>query len=122
VPAGWGALTQVVWLPAPRNWARRHLRRTLEHALEPERAAAARSGRGGGWGGVVLGAVFLAAVMVLPRAWAVYLAHGWLAVAMLGGPAAIGLMAAYVVWLRLCERPLYDLELVKQKLSWPACR
>ena len=45
MPAGWRALAQLVLQPAPRNWARRHLRRTLEHALEPVRARSARSHR-----------------------------------------------------------------------------
>src|SRR5919199_4998820 len=80
LPPGWRAVIQLVLRPAPANWARRHLRRTVEHALEPERAEAA--GRSSGWGGAVLGLGFLAAVVVLPRVWALYVAHGWLVVAL----------------------------------------
>ena len=120
LPPGWRAVAQLVLRPAPANWARRHLRRTVEHALEPERATAA--GRSAGWGGAMLGLGFLAAVVVLPRLWALYLAHGWVAVAALGVPMAIGAGWLYALWLRLQDHPLYDLELVKDKLSRPAAR
>jgi len=123
MPAGWRAVAQLVLRPAPRDWARRHLRRSLEHALEPERAERQRSngtGSGPGSGGVVLAAAFLAAVIVLPRLWVLYLAHGWLPLALIAVPAAIALVGLYALWLRLVDRPLYDLELVKDKLSRPA--
>ena len=122
MPSPWRALAQLVMEPAPRDWPRRHVRRTLEHALEPERAERVRAGSGSGWGGAVLAAVFLATVLVLPRLWAVYLTHGWLPVALFAVLAAIGLGALYAMWMRLSERPLYDLELVKEKLSRPAAR
>src|ERR671934_212810 len=101
LPPGWRAVTQLVLRPAPANWARRHLRRTVEHALEPERAEAA--GRSAGWGGAVLGLAFLATVIVAPRLWALYLAHGWLVVALLGVPVVVGLEWLYALWLRLSE-------------------
>ncbi len=83
MPAGWRAVSQLVLQPAPADWARRHLRRSLEHALAPERAEAARAGEGPGWGGVMLALVCLVAVVALPRLWALYLSHGWLSVARL---------------------------------------
>src|SRR5919201_4859221 len=76
LPPGWRAVTQLVLRPAPANWASRHPRRTVEHALEPERAEAA--GRSSGWSGAVLGLGLLAAMVVPPRLWELYLAHGWL--------------------------------------------
>ena len=48
VPWGWRAVVQLVLQPAPRDWARRHFRRSLEHALEPERAERVRSSGPGG--------------------------------------------------------------------------
>src|SRR5229473_8541591 len=50
------------------------------------------------------------------------MAHGWLPLVLLGVPATIGLLGLYALWLRLVDRPLYDLELVKEKLSRPAAR
>ena len=70
----------------------------------------------------MLALVCLVAVVALPRLWALYLAHSWLPLALIGVPAAIGLVGVYVLWLRLIDRPLYDLELVKEKLSRPAAR
>jgi hypothetical protein len=122
MPLRWRALAQLVLQPAPQDWPRRHLRRTLEHALEPERAERFRASSSSGWGGVVLAAAFLAAVVVLPQLWAVYLTHGWLPLALLALLAVIGLSALYVAWVRVAERPLYDLELVKEKLSRPVAR
>ncbi len=90
MPAGWRAVSQLVLQPAPADWARRHLRRSLEHALAPERAETARSGEGPGWGSVMLALVCLVAVVTLPRLWALYLSHGWLSVALVGAPVAVG--------------------------------
>jgi hypothetical protein len=41
---------------------------------------------------------------------------------LLAVPVAIGVAAVYVLWIRLSERPLYDLDLVKEKLSRPVAR
>jgi hypothetical protein len=124
MPAGWRALAQLVLQPAPRDWARRHLRRTLEHALEHERAERGRTSVGShsGWGGVLGAAAFLASIVMLPRLWGIYLAHGLLPLVVLAIPAVAGFAGLYVLWIRLSERPLYDLELVKEKLTRPAAR
>jgi hypothetical protein len=108
----------------PKDWARRHLRRTVEHALERERAERTQTSSGSnlGWGGVVLAGGFLAAVVVLPRLWVIYLAHGLLPLVLLALPALIGVGGLYILWIRLSGRPLYDLELVKEKLNRPAAR
>jgi hypothetical protein len=124
MPPGWRGVAQLVLQPALEGWARRHLRRTLEHALEPERAERARgsSASSAGWSGVLMGLALLLAVMVLPRLWAIYLERGWLPVILLAIPAAIVLGALYALWIRLSDRPLYDLELVKEKLARPVAR
>jgi hypothetical protein len=122
MPAGWRAVSQLVLQPAPTDWARRHLRRSLEHALAPERAEAARSGEGPGWGGVMLALVCLVAVVALPRLWALYLSRGWLSTALVLVPVAIGMGGLYVLWLRLSQRALYDVDLVKEKLTHPGVR
>src|SRR5260370_35091182 len=90
MPAGWRVVSQLVLQPAPTDLARRHLRRSLEHALAPERAEAARSGEGPGWGAVMLALACLVAVIVLPRLWALSVARGWLSVALVCVPVAAG--------------------------------
>jgi hypothetical protein len=122
MPSGWRAVSQLVLQPAPADWARRHLRRSLEHALAPERAEAARAGESPGWGGVMLALVLLMAVVAVPRLWALYLTRGWLSVALLAVPVAVGIGGLYALWLRLSQRALYDVELVKEKLTRPAVR
>jgi hypothetical protein len=122
LPRGWRALSQLVVLPASRNWAERHLRRSIEHALEPERVELYRSRQGGGWGGVSLAVLFLAAVVVLPRLWGLYLASGWLAVGAVAIPGTVLAAALFIAWARLTRRSLYDLELVKEKLAHAAAR
>jgi hypothetical protein len=124
MPPGWRGVAQLVLQPALEGWAHRHLRRTLEHALEPERAERARgsSASSTGWSGVLLGLALLVAVVVLPRLWAIYLEHGWLPVILLAIPAGLVLGALYALWIRLSDRPLYDLELVKEKLARPVAR
>jgi hypothetical protein len=106
---------------AAHNWAERHVRRSIEHALEPERAELYRSRQSPGWGGVGLAVLFLGAVVALPRLWGQqYLASGWLALVAVAIPAVAVAAAPLVVWARLTRRPLYDLELVKEKLAHAA--
>jgi len=59
---------------------------------------------------------------VLPQLWALYLAGGWLPLVLLATPVALGMGALYALWMRVSTRPLYDVELVKEKLSRPAAR
>jgi uncharacterized protein DUF87 len=120
LPAGWRALAQLVLSPAPADWARPHLRRSVEHALEPERAAA--SGRSSGWGGVMAAVVLLVAVLVGPRLVATYRSGAWPTLALWAGAASVALVIVGHVWRRLGRRPLYDLQLVQEKLSRPAAR
>jgi hypothetical protein len=120
LPAGWRALAQLVLRPAAADWARPHLRRSLEHALAPEREQA--FGRASGWGGVVAAFLLLGAVLAGPRLLAVYRAGGWSSLLL---PACIGGLALFAlgfVWRRLGSRQLYDVALVQEKLNRPAAR
>src|SRR5438094_684055 len=82
-----------------------------------ERAEMYRSRQSPGGGSVGLAVLFLVAVVALPRLWGLYLASGWLAVGAVAIPAVALVAALFVVWARLTRRPLYDLELVKEKLA-----
>ena len=70
----------------------------------------------------MLALVCLVAVVALPRLWALYLSHGWLSVALVGAPVAVGVGGLYALWLHLSQRALYDVDLVKEKLTHPAVR
>src|SRR5712691_13431809 len=52
------------------------------------------------------------------RAWAASVRPAWRPG--VAAPAAIAVGGLYALWIRLSERPLYDLELVKEKLTRPA--
>jgi Helicase HerA, central domain len=120
LPTGWRALAQLVLRPASANWAHPHLRRSLEHALEPERAAA--TGRSPGWGGIMAAVFLLAAVLVGPRVLAVYRTGAWAELIVWTAAAGIVLVALGTAWRWLNRRPLYDLQLVQEKLSRPSAR
>jgi hypothetical protein len=64
----------------------------------------------------------LVAVVALPRLWALYLSRGWLSVALVGAPVVVGVGGLYALWLHLSQRALYDVDLVKEKLTHPAVR
>jgi hypothetical protein len=122
LPLGWRALAQLVLRPATADWARPHLRRTLEHALAPERDQAAGRGRSSGWGGVVAAFLLLGAVLAGPRLLAVYRAGGWSSLLL---PVCIGGLALVTLgflWRHLGRRQLYDIALVQEKLNRPAAR
>jgi hypothetical protein len=122
LPVGWRALAQLVLWPAAVDWARPHLRRSLEHALAPEREQASGRGRSSGWGGVAAAFVLLGAVLAGPRLLAVYRAGSWSSLLL---PAALGGLALFTLgflWRHLGRRQLYDVALVQEKLNRPAAR
>jgi Helicase HerA, central domain len=121
VPPGWRALVQLVLWAAPADWARPHLRRSLEHALAPERAAE-YGGRSYGWGGLVGAVLLLGAVVLGPRLALANRSGDWLHLILPVGGITLAMLVAGVVWRRLNRRPLYDLALVQEKLSRPAAR
>ncbi len=122
LPLGWRALIQLVLEPAPDGWARPYLRRSIEHALAPERATAQGGSPGTGLLGLMPVLLLLVAVTVGPRLLALYQAGAWLPIifAALGLVGVVGVGAW--VWRRLSNRPLYDQDLVREKVSWPAAR
>jgi hypothetical protein len=115
----WRALAQLVLAPAPDNWARPYLRRSIEHALASERATP-ESTSSGLWGLLPV-LVLLLAVVAGPPLLRLYLAGDWLLLGLMALAGMLGLagLAAVLRWLR---RPLYDQELVREKVTWPAAR
>jgi hypothetical protein len=120
LPPGWRALTQLVVCPAPADWASPHLRRSIEHALEPERADATGNRRSSGWGGIGGAVLLLGGLLFGPRLLTSYRAGDWLHLAVPVGGIVLGLLAVGALWRRWHAHPLYDVELVRDKLSRPA--
>jgi hypothetical protein len=118
---GWRALVQLVLQPAPADWARPHLRRSLEHALAPERAAG-YGGRSPGWGGLLGAVLLLGAVELGPRLALASRSGDWFHLVVPIAGITVAMLVAGAVWRRLSRRPLYDLALVQEKLSRPAAR
>ena len=119
LPVGWRALAQLVLAPAPEGWAKPYIRRSIEHALAPERGAP--ESRSVGLGGLLPLGLLLLAVVVGPPLLRLYLAGDWLLLGALGVLAVAVLAGVAVVW-RWLQRPLYDQELVREKVTWPAAR
>src|SRR5207248_8224002 len=82
----------------------------------------AGTSRSSGWGGVAGALLLLAGLLLGPRLLAAYRAGDWLHLALPAGGLTLVLLAIGVLWRKLHERPLYDLELVREKLSRPAAR
>ncbi len=119
LPAGWRGLSQVVLVPAPENWCRKHQRLAVQHPLEAERVA-----RPSETAGPLL--VFTALLLTL-------FVTGLQALEMLrsgqllqaAAVVALTLSGATVVTLvlRLVMRTkVYDMELVREKVTRIACR
>jgi hypothetical protein len=119
VPVGWRALAQLVLAPAPDGWAKPYLRRSIEHALAPERGAP--ESRSVGLGGLLPLGLLLLAVVVGPPLLRLYLASDWLPMGGFG-LLTVGVLAGVAVVGRWLQRPLYDQDLVREKVTWPAAR
>jgi hypothetical protein len=119
LPDGWRALSQLVLQPATDGWARPYLRRSIEHALAPEQT---RVEQRSDVGGLVLPLLLLAALVVGPPLLRLYTAGNWLLLGLLALAVLACLASLALAWRWLSERPLYDQELVREKITWPAAR
>lgn len=139
LPSDLRAIVQIALVPAPSTWSHPYQRKALEHALEPERRLQRQSLPGPGapsTGLLVLGAVFLAGLLVikahptvLPR-WvppllqALLAGHWhqvWFGPHRLEVLAAVGLLVLPLLlvwgWKRLHATPLYDMRSVAEHTS-----
>ena len=118
VPAGWRGLSQLVLRRAPEDWCRGYQRKSVEHPLEHERAA-----RGGGNAAsmliFMLAAVGLVAMML--QAYRLLAAELWAELALLVGSGCLGLIALIFLVRRLQQTAVYDMDLVREKVTRIAC-
>ncbi len=113
-------ICQLALVRAPDSWIDPNLRKALEHPLQPERDAARdqrqASSRSDLAEGLRLAALVLLALVVL-GGYRLYLAHQLLILAALVLVMLLAGSGALAWWLRQDSRPLYNMELVAEKLA-----
>jgi hypothetical protein len=114
LPEGWRALSQLVLHPAPEDWCRDFLRLTVQHPLVAEQTP--RHADTSLTGLLLLVGVLLGTLLGY-QAYAWFVANQWLPLA--GSLAALGLGGLAAPWVirRFLGRPVYDMALVRDKLS-----
>ena len=119
LPPGWRGLSQVVLLPAPEDWSRGVQRFSVQHPLEHERV------RRGGESALPLLVFLLVLLFVLligQQGYALYRARLWLQLCALALSAVGVTVAGAWLFRRLNAATIYDMELVREKVTRIACR
>ncbi|MDE3074545.1 MAG: DUF87 domain-containing protein, partial [Chloroflexota bacterium] len=119
VPEGCRAVSQLVLEPAPRGWTKPFQRLAVEHPLAGERGAAVARPETTSTGVSMLAVVLLVLAMGIP-AYRWYAAGEWLNLAKLLAAIVAGLLIIFEVvalWRRLFDKPIYDPEQVREKIS-----
>ena len=119
LPPGWRALSQLVLLPAEENWCRDYQRFSVQHPLEHERVQQANQGVGPmlAFLAVVLGvAVVGLQGMTLART------AQWAELGILACACLSALIGALWIARRFLRATVYDMELVREKVTRIACR
>ena len=119
LPAGWRGLSQLVLLPAEENWCRDYQRYSVQHPLEQERVQRPNESIGPMLGFLVL---LFGVLIVGLQGYVLARAAQWSELAVLFA-ASISIITA-VLWAarRLLRPTLYDMELVREKVTRIACR
>ncbi|MFN8475026.1 MAG: DUF87 domain-containing protein [Anaerolineae bacterium] len=121
LPDGWRAVSQLVLSPASTRWSKPYRRMAVEPPLYHERMAQqAATETQTSWSQLVLAALFLVFVVASLTLMNLYDHYGRLALVL----AAVVVVAIVVgvFWLvrRLTDKPIYDPQLVRDKISHPA--
>lgn len=119
LPAGWRGLSQLLLLPAEDDWCRDYQRFAVQHPLEGERLARPSEGAGEM---LAFMAMILGTCLVGMQAYMLVRAAQWTELfALLCGSGAALVSGLWLV--RRCRRPrLYDMELVREKVTRIAFR
>jgi hypothetical protein len=119
LPPGWRGLSQLVLLPAEENWCRDYQRLSVQHPLEHERVASSTETAGPAF------AFLAAAIGVLVvglQAYVLAQTQRWHELALLLFAAAGVILGALWLARRLLRPALYDMELVREKVTRIASR
>ena len=119
LPTGWRGLSQLVLLPAPENWCTDYQRFSVQHPLEHERVPTSTQSTM-----PMLGFVTMCLVVAVAglQAYSLLRAGQWLQLASLFCISVLGLAAGVAMVRRLSRPTLYDMELVREKVTRAACR
>ena len=119
LPAGWRGLSQLVVEPAPEDWCRRYQRLAVQHPLEHERV---QRPIGSSLPTLAFLATLLGLAAVGLQAY-VWLREGqWLALFGLTTAVLLALGLGLPVVRRLCRPAVYDMDLVREKVTRVAYR
>lgn len=119
LPSGWRGLSQLVLHRAPEDWCRGYQRFSVQHPLEHERVS--RPGENAA--PMLLFLMTLLGLLAIGvQAYRLVHAELWLHVIALIVLAAAGLTGVVLLARRLRRPTLYDMELVREKVTRIACR
>jgi hypothetical protein len=119
LPPGWRALSQIVLLAAPENWCRAYQRYSVQHPLEPERV------RGNNETAVPTLAFLIMLLLILlasQQAYSLFRVGLWLQLCALILAAFGGVAVAVLLFRYVNRTKLYDMDLVREKVTRIACR
>lgn len=123
LPDGWRAVSQLVLSPVSPRWSDPYRRLAIEPPLYRERMAQhATTETQTPWSYVVLAALLLASVIIMPRLLDLLERYGWLALVPIALAVVGGLAGIFWLLRRLTTKPVYDPQLVRDKVSRPACQ
>jgi hypothetical protein len=119
LPPGWRGLSQLVLLAAPENWCSNYQRLSVQHPLEPERIPRQS---GNTLPTFVFMAMLLGLMVVALQGYALLRSGDWPALCGLVVASAVVLLGALGLVRRLTRTTLYDMDLVREKVTRIACR
>ena len=119
LPAGWRALSQLVLEPAPDSWCRDYLRLAVQHPLAPERIQRPSDSS---LPSFALLAVVLGVGAFGLQAYEWFLGRHWLELGVLAAGTCAAVGGGIPLARKLLSRPIYDMELVREKVSRAAYR
>jgi len=118
LPTGWRGVSQLVLQRAAEDWCRGYQRKSVEHSLEPERSSRTTENAAPTF-------AFLVALLVLSaigvQAYQLVRAELWLQLAAVLGTGCAALVGLLLLFGRLRRTTLYDMELVREKITRTAC-
>jgi hypothetical protein len=118
LPSGWRCMSQMVVRKAPEDWCRGYQRKSVQQSLEHERVPRPSESAGPL---LAFMAGLLAILLVGLEAISLARTEQWLHMALLGLATAGSLAGGVFVVRRLVRPTLYDMDLVREKITRIAC-